>query len=76
MTLQQLLHKARGEYELTIFRGQARVCEDEEIPEVEGCVDFREYIPEWDSIKTQRVEDVRLEANRYYIGPAIWVTIE
>ena len=76
MTLQQLLHKARGEYELTIFRGNDRVCEDEEIPEVEGCVDFREYVPEWDSIKTQRVEDFRLEPNRNYTGPAIWVKIE
>ena len=82
MTLQQLLHKARGEYELTIFRdresseGEETLCEDEEIPEVEGCVDFREYVPEWDSIKTQRVEDFRLEPNRNYTGPAIWVTIE
>ena len=79
MTLQQLLHKTRGEYELTIFRdresseGEETLCADEEIPEE---VTFEEYISNWDTIKKSKVKDFRLTLNRNCNGPAIWVTIE
>ena len=79
MTLQQLLKKTRGEYELTIFRdrecseGEETLCEDEEIPEE---VTFEEYISNWDTIKKSKVKDFRLTLNRNCNGPAIWVTIE
>ncbi len=80
MTLQQLLHKARGNYELTIFWGDRRPCEDEEIPDVDPDmgehVDFRNYVNEWDAIKNCRVEDFTLTTNRNYNGPAIYVSID
>lgn len=81
MTLQELLDKARGSYELTIFRDEInRVCEDEEIPDIDpdmdGCVDFRDYIPGWNAVKDCRVKDFRLTTDRNCNGAAIWITID
>lgn len=80
MTLQQLLHKTRGEYELTIFRDRTSLCEDEEIPDVDEEIHeevaFDQYISDWDTIKKSKVKDFRLTLNRNCNGPAIWVTIE
>ena len=80
MTLQYLLNKTRGEYELTIFRNRTgllkdeeTLLEDEENPEV---VTFEEYISNWDTIKKSKVKDFRLTLNKNCNGPAIWVTIE
>ena len=79
MTLQYLLNKTRGEYELTIFRDRGSsedeetLLEDEEIPEE---VTFEECISNWDTIKKSKVKDFRLTLNRNCNGPAIWVTIE
>lgn len=77
MTLQQLLNKARGSYELSVFwegHDMERVCEDEEIPD-DGRVRFADYVPGWDEVKGCRVTDFRLAPNRNYNGAAIWVTI-
>lgn len=82
MTLQELLNKTRGDFELTIFwegHDMKRVCEDEEIPDYDPDIDGRrnwaDWLRDWDKLKSCRVTEIRLAPNRNYNGAAVWVTI-
>lgn len=79
MTLQELLDKACGSYELTIFSDTMNyVCRNEKIVDDvdQPKVDYRKHVPEWDAVKNCRVRCFILGEDLNHDGPEMRVGID
>lgn len=77
MKLSQVLNKLTGDFELTLYRNDELICEDEEIHNSEyEPVSWPEYINDYGFLKNLTVRDMHLTYNRNYNGAALWITVQ
>lgn len=77
MKLSQVLNKLTGDFELTLYRNDEPICEDEEIHTSEyDPVSWPEYINGYADLKGMNVTGIHLDTNRNYNGAALWISVQ
>lgn len=77
MKLSQVLNKLTGDFELTLYRNDELICEDEEIHNSEyDPVSWPDYINRYAELKSLKVVGFHVTTNRNYNGAALWITVQ